>query len=610
MKTPGNKKTKGRKSRDNNPKPGKGGEERKKEYKSAGKKSFGPSKRKSAELGEIQDRKRSSDSKDYKPREDSKPYAKKPYDSSSRRRSDDTGESQDRRRSSNSKDYKPREDSKPYAKKPYDSSSRRRSDDTGESQDRRRSSDSKDYKPREDSKPYAKKPYDSSSRRRSDDTGESQDRRRSSDSKDYKPRDSKPYAKKPYDSTSRRRSDDTGESQDRRRSSDSKDYKPREDSKPYAKKPYDSSSRRRSDDTGESQDRRRSSDSKDYKPREDSKPYAKKPYDSSSRRRSDDTGESQDRRRSSDSKDYKPREDSKPYAKKPYDSSSRRRSDDTGESQDRRRSSDSKDYKPREDSYSAKKYSSKSYGKPGKGRRTAGADDGLIRLNKYIANSGICSRRDADIHIAAGVVTVNGKVVTELGYKVNPTDTITYGGERIKREKNVYLLLNKPKDYITTMDDPNNRKTVMELISNACKERIYPVGRLDRNTTGLLLFTNDGDLATKLTHPKSGIKKIYYVETDKAFKKSDIEKLLNGVELEDGLAQADQANYVGESKKEIGIELHSGKYRIVRRMIEHLGYEVVKLDRVMFAGLTKKELPRGRWRFLTEKEISFLKMLS
>lgn len=199
-----------------------------------------------------------------------------------------------------------------------------------------------------------------------------------------------------------------------------------------------------------------------------------------------------------------------------------------------------------------------------------------------------------------------------MGYKVKPTDKIGYGGETLRREKNVYLLLNKPKDYITTTEDPENRKTVMELVRNAGSERIFPVGRLDRNTTGLLLFTNDGDLAKKLTHPKHGIKKIYHVTLDKNLSTEDFNAILEGVELEDGPMKADELSYVGDGKdrKEIGIEIHSGKNRIIRRLFEHLGYTVVKLDRVYFAGLTKKDLGRGRWRFLSEMEVNSLKMIS
>ncbi|MBK1438728.1 pseudouridine synthase [Parapedobacter sp. ISTM3] len=236
-------------------------------------------------------------------------------------------------------------------------------------------------------------------------------------------------------------------------------------------------------------------------------------------------------------------------------------------------------------------------------------DDGLIRLNRYIANSGICSRRKADELIQAGVVSVNGHVVTELGVKVDPSkDEVRYNGERLKREKMVYVLLNKPKDYITTTDDPQERRTVMQLVSKASKERIYPVGRLDRNTTGLLLLTNDGNLAEKLSHPRNNVVKIYNVELNKSLAQGDLNKIAFGLELEDGFVKPDTISYVqGGSKREVGIQIHSGKNRIVRRIFEHLGYEVIKLDRVVYANLTKKDLPRGRWRYLEEKEIIQLK---
>jgi 23S rRNA pseudouridine2605 synthase len=235
--------------------------------------------------------------------------------------------------------------------------------------------------------------------------------------------------------------------------------------------------------------------------------------------------------------------------------------------------------------------------------------DGLMRLNKYLSNAGVASRRDADNLILSGAVKVNGVVVDKLGSKISPTDKVTYGDSAVRTERKVYLLLNKPKDYITTLDDPKDRKTVMELIAGACRERIYPVGRLDRNTTGLLLFTNDGELTTKLTHPKFGVKKVYHVSLNKGLKPDDFKAIVEGVELEDGLAKADDLAFVGEGKKEVGIEIHSGRNRIVRRIFEHLGYDVLKLDRVVFAGLTKKDLPRGKHRFLTGKEISFLQMI-
>lgn len=233
---------------------------------------------------------------------------------------------------------------------------------------------------------------------------------------------------------------------------------------------------------------------------------------------------------------------------------------------------------------------------------------GLVRLNKYIANAGICSRREADVLISTGAVSVNDEVITELGYKVKPTDVVRYGDKVLQNEKPVYLLLNKPKDYITTTFDDRGRKDVMELVSGACKERIYPVGRLDRDTTGLLLFTNDGDMTKKLTHPSHGIEKTYHVELNKNFANIDMCALRQGIELEDGVITPDEVAFVGESKRDLGITIHSGKNRIVRRIFEFLGYEVVKLDRVVFAGLTKKDLPRGKWRFLTQAEINILKM--
>ncbi len=233
---------------------------------------------------------------------------------------------------------------------------------------------------------------------------------------------------------------------------------------------------------------------------------------------------------------------------------------------------------------------------------------GLIRLNKYIANAGVCSRREADRLIEAGEVTVNGEVVTELGTKIQPTDEVRYGDKVLQREKPVYILLNKPKDYITTTSDEYDRKNVMNLVAGACPQRVYPVGRLDRNTTGLLLITNDGELAKKLTHPRYGVKKIYQVELDKSLSQEDFQQIISGLELADGFIAPDELAYVGESRREIGITLHSGKNRIVRRIFEHLGYEVVKLDRVYYAGLTKKDLPRGEWRFLRKDEVNILKM--
>ena len=232
-----------------------------------------------------------------------------------------------------------------------------------------------------------------------------------------------------------------------------------------------------------------------------------------------------------------------------------------------------------------------------------------LRLNKYLANAGVCSRREADEFIQAGVVTVNGQVVTELGTKILRTDEVRFHDQPVSIEKKVYVLLNKPKDYVTTSDDPQQRKTVMDLVKNACTERIYPVGRLDRNTTGVLLLTNDGDMASKLTHPRYLKKKIYHVFLDKACAAHDLQQIAEGIQLEDGEIKADDVQYAHPTdKKQIGIEIHSGRNRIVRRIVESLGYKVLKLDRVQFAGLTKKNLKRGDWRYLTEEEVDRLRM--
>ena len=231
-------------------------------------------------------------------------------------------------------------------------------------------------------------------------------------------------------------------------------------------------------------------------------------------------------------------------------------------------------------------------------------------LNKFISSTGICSRREADTFIAHGSVSVNGQLVTEMGYKVQPNDVVRFDGTVISTEEKRYILLNKPKNYITTMEDDRGRKTVMDLVQNAAKERIYPVGRLDRNTTGLLLFTNDGELAKKLTHPKHNVRKLYHASLDKKLTLADLEKLRGEVVIEGRKVFIDAVSYVtGEKKTEVGIEIHSGRNRIVRKIFEHLGYSVIKLDRVIFAGLTKKNLPRGRWRTLTSLEVSNLQMV-
>lgn len=269
------------------------------------------------------------------------------------------------------------------------------------------------------------------------------------------------------------------------------------------------------------------------------------------------------------------------------------------------------------DSIKSKKYSkpgikktySKSKSSVGKKATVQTGNSDEMRLNKFIANAGVCSRREADTFITSGVVTINGEIVTELGTKVKSGDEVRFDGRKLNAEKKVYVLLNKPKDFVTTTDDPHADKIVMDLIKDACSERIYPVGRLDRNTTGVLLFTNDGDLSKKLTHPSHSMKKIYQVSLDKPVIKEHILQISEGIELEDGVIAADSISYIdASSKTEIGIEIHSGKNRIVRRIFEHFGYRVKKLDRVLFAGLTKKNLPRGKWRILSEKEVNFLKM--
>lgn len=288
--------------------------------------------------------------------------------------------------------------------------------------------------------------------------------------------------------------------------------------------------------------------------------------------------------------DKKPSDRTKPAGNREYDSEARR------------------SFRPRNgDNTEAPSYDLKRYQSRERKKEVEKDDDGLIRLNRYIANAGICSRREADALIESGEIKVNGEVVVEMGYQVRPEDTVTYGKKRLNREKMVYVLLNKPKDFITTTEDPEGRKTVMDLVDNASKERIFPVGRLDRNTTGLLLFTNDGELAHKLTHPSNNISKIYQVELDKPITKDHFGQIVEGLDLEDGKAIVDDLALVGGSNTFLGIQIHIGRNRIVRRIFEHLGYDVVALDRVQYAGLTKKDLPRGKWRFLNEKEVIRLK---
>ncbi len=254
-------------------------------------------------------------------------------------------------------------------------------------------------------------------------------------------------------------------------------------------------------------------------------------------------------------------------------------------------------------------YERKTFNKAAAARtaRIADESDG-IRLNKFIANSGICSRREADEYIKAGLVSVNGVIVTEMGIKIKPEDDVRFNGERIRGEEKVYILMNKPKDVVTTTSDPHAERTVIDLVRSKCKERVFPVGRLDKSTTGVLLLTNDGDLAETLTHPSFEKKKIYHVFLDKNLKYNDLQAILNGITLSDGRISADSISYIDGDNSQVGIEIHSGKNRIIRRIFEHLGYKVKKLDRVYFAGLTKRKLRRGEWRYLSDNEVNMLKM--
>jgi len=408
-------------------------------------------------------------------------------------------------------------------------------------------------------------------------------------------------------------------------SSDSRERKPYDRDAKFEKKPYSRDDKYKKEDG----DKPKRSYDKSYFDRD---ARDKKKHESDSKRdvgsysRNDKYKRDEDSKPRRTSSEDRPRinkdsDDRKPYFKKEdggkrertnaYDKPERKKYSDDGSESKRFKKDDFSEGKGFKGHDRDKKdFKERSFKKrDGDSKPKKHNDDGLIRLNKYLANAGISSRRDADTLILSGTVKVNGKVVDTLGYKVKADDVVTYADSAIKNERKVYLLLNKPKDFITTTDDPQERRTVMELVRTACKERIYPVGRLDRNTTGLLLFTNDGDIATKLMHPKHEIRKVYHVSLNKPLRGEDYKAISEGIELEDGPVKVDDIAFVGEGKKEIGLEIHSGRNRIVRRIFEHLGYEVIKLDRVTYAGLTKKDLPRGKYRFLTEKEISFLKML-
>jgi len=379
------------------------------------------------------------------------------------------------------------------------------------------------------------------------------------------------------------------------------DERPRrrfDDDKPRGERRFDDRPRRRFDDDkprerrfhDDDRPRRRFDD--DERPRrrfDDDKPRGERRFDDRPRRRFEDDDRPRSRRFDDDDRPRRRFDDDRPRGGRRFDDRPRRRFDDEEEPRRGR-----KGYVREKDPL---------YDRP--------KATGEIRLNKYLADCGICSRREADDLIKAGCVMVNDEVITTMGYKVKTNDKVVYGGQTLNREKLRYILLNKPKGYITTSDDPYERDTVMELVKDACPERIFPVGRLDKQTTGLLLFTNDGDLTKKLTHPSSEVPKLYHVILDKPLTKNDMLRISEGIELDDGPIAADSIAYDqdDDSKKSIGIELHSGRNRIVRRIFEHLGYEVTKLDRVMFAGLDKYKLPRGEWRFLTDLEVVNLKKI-
>jgi 23S rRNA pseudouridine2605 synthase len=464
----------------------------------------------------------------------------------------------------------------------------------GENSDRKRSFDkpfNKEGKSFGGDRPFRKE-GDSSDRKRSFDKpfnkegrsfGGERPFRKEGDSSDRKRSFDKPFNKEGKSFGGDRPFRKEGDSSDRKRTFD----------KPFNKEGRSFGGDRPFRKEGESSDRRRAFD----------KPFNKEGRSFGGDRPFRKEGDSSDRKRAFD---------------KPFNKEGRSFQKSEGDQTDFKRPARDKSDRQYKSSY--KKFNNEEDRKEGSTERRSterpqrsksSQNDGLIRLNRYIANSGVCSRRKADELIAAGVVSVNGEAVTELGAKVDPAkDDVKYNGERLKREKMVYVLLNKPKDYITTTEDPQERHTVMELVSKATKERIYPVGRLDRNTTGLLLMTNDGNLAEKLSHPRNNISKIYNVELNKSLTQGDFNKIVFGLELEDGFVKPDDLSYVtGGSKREVGVQIHSGKNRIVRRIFESLGYEVVKLDRVVYANLTKKDLPRGRWRYIEERELVQLKHL-
>ncbi|PKP38194.1 MAG: pseudouridine synthase [Bacteroidetes bacterium HGW-Bacteroidetes-14] len=440
---------------------------------------------------------------------------------------------------------------------------------------------------RSDARPFARK---STSDKPFDGERKPFDRERKPFDRERKPFDRE---RKPFD---RERKPFDGERKpfDRDRKPFDRDRKPFDrDRKPYGDRPSFDRERKPFDGERKPFDRDRKPFDRDRKPFDrDRKPYGDRPSFDRERKPFDGERKPFDRDRKPFDRDRKPFDrDRKPF--------------------DRERPSFDRERRPYGDRPSFNRERPSFDGPRRVVKKTPSApkrDDGLVRLNKFIANSGICSRREADEYITAGLVSVNGTIISELGVRVSPNDDIRFNGERLKGEEKVYIVMNKPKDFVTTLSDPNAEQTVMDLIAGKCTQRVYPVGRLDKQTTGVLLLTNDGELADKLTHPSNNRKKIYHIVLDKNLSKPDFDAILKGIELEDGLIFADSLSYVDEDNAQVGLEIHSGRNRIVRRIFEHLGYKVKRLDRVYFAGLTKKNLRRGQWRFLTDQEATMLKM--
>jgi 23S rRNA pseudouridine2605 synthase len=507
--------------------------------------------------------------------------------------------------------------------------SKRRSDRDGSSRGRRSAGDRRDGSFKKSSGKSEDRPFKKSFSAKS---GDKPFRKSSSgrDEKPFKKSFTGKSSERPFKKSAPGRDGDRPFKKSFSRNSDEKPFR-KSSSERSGDKSFKKSAGRRDDDRPFKKSFSRNSDEKPFR-KSSSERAGDKPFKRSSDRRDDARPFKKSFSRDSDEKPFRKsseRSGDKPFKKsfsRDSDEKPFRKSDEGSGSENRRASQKSnpnysrpfkrKSFDKRAEEDAAEKHGFFSKDKtPGRGSRRKFADaseqgpqqDKLVRLNKYIANSGVCSRREADELITMGLISVNGKVITELGYKVNPGDEVRHENRVLRAEKPVYILMNKPKGYLTTTDDPQERNTVMHIIGGAVKERIYPVGRLDRNTTGLLLFTNDGDLADKLMHPSYNVKKIYKVELDRPLTRADFERLQEGVHLEEGKAQVDDVAIISEDGKTVGLEIHIGWNRVVRRIFEALDYAVVKLDRSVYAGLDKKDLSRGHWRFLTKEEIVRLK---